>query len=895
MPRSKHAHLSLAVAVSAAVLSFSAQIYAEELQDPTANTTAKPPAQASIYDTWATVHDSSAQKDAKNPSKAVDILRDVKVLTQAMEKPFHPLVNEKGELIKKDFNIRIDGPSGETDENGRPLTHMQKLERELTHKQAFALLKAQGYSWEEHKKKIEEKKKEPDEWQVKTEETRRYIEEHGPITSKNFVRPGLTPEQSAALDSPNNSMMLINGKWVIVDGKTKRPVLEGVPIASKEQKRIRETAPLVTVTTKITQRPARSSDLAVINAAKRPIYTQPTTPELVNDIIAGKFERENPTLTMDEVQKLFPDLKLDELKENGTIESVKQIRAESSKTDLTPAVPAPATKPAGDKKGVPVSFLERISGPLQFFLGISQAHAAENPGSSDLERAHELLQFKENPHLKANAGEYAKIVEEMDKQARDIEKAVIKRTQKLGEKTAAGADDGRAYLDEMMNAAESAAEEDGKFDHTAEAAKFAAEIVHLTGSLTTEEFNDDVKLLTDMLTDKRTGEAYIGELRRILRTHPEIQNLDPSADLALDQLAKEQFGMGEGLEDSPRGTTSYVFLSRSLGEKAIKDILERASMQARRDLVFVFRGVPEGKTINDGILEIQKLGQHLSPMPNTVVDPALFKKYDVKVVPTVVRAQGRSVIDQAFMKRDGADAAQDGGLQMNARQFGKVVARVEGLDNDQWLLEQVDDGREGDLGIQGDVQEISEPDLIDVMKKKFMEVNWEEKRRNAIKNAWKKQNFIDLPMAETARVRHIDPTILVEKDLKDLSGRPIRKAGDRVNPLVIQPFNLMMLIFDPLREEEMKRVGLFLSRNKLMGKPNPVLIATRIDKEEGWKSYKSLTDRLDQHVFVLTSDVQERFEIEATPSVVTADNQKHVFVVEELGPIPQKKDSGEAK
>ena len=83
----------------------------------------------------------------------------------------------------------------------------------------------------------------------------------------------------------------------------------------------------------------------------------------------------------------------------------------------------------------------------------------------------------------------------------------------------------------------------------------------------------------------------------------------------------------------------------------------------------------------------------------------------------------------------------------------------------------------------------------------------------------------------------------------------------------------------------MRRVGQFISRNKMMGKPNPVLIATRIDKEKGWDSYKALTDRMQEHVYVLNTDVQERFEIEATPSVVTADNTKHVFVVQELEPI----------
>ena len=70
-----------------------------------------------------------------------------------------------------------------------------------------------------------------------------------------------------------------------------------------------------------------------------------------------------------------------------------------------------------------------------------------------------------------------------------------------------------------------------------------------------------------------------------------------------------------------------------------------------------------------------------------------------------------------------------------------------------------------------------------------------------------------------------------------------------------------------------------------MGKGAPVLIATRIDKEDGWNSYTKLTDQLDQHVFVLNEEVQKTFDLEVTPSLIYADNKEHVFVVEEFGPI----------
>ena len=135
---------------------------------------------------------------------------------------------------------------------------------------------------------------------------------------------------------------------------------------------------------------------------------------------------------------------------------------------------------------------------------------------------------------------------------------------------------------------------------------------------------------------------------------------------------------------------------------------------------------------------------------------------------------------------------------------------------------------------------------------------------------------------------------MVDKDIKDFAGHPIRKAGDRVNPLEIQPFTLTLLVFDPLSDDELQRVKRFLSRNRMAGKPAPVLIATRIDKEKGWDSYKSLTDLFDQHLFVLNDEVKNTFEIEATPTVIRADNREHVFLVEELGPVDDsKKKAGE--
>lgn len=43
----------------------------------------------------------------------------------------------------------------------------------------------------------------------------------------------------------------------------------------------------------------------------------------------------------------------------------------------------------------------------------------------------------------------------------------------------------------------------------------------------------------------------------------------------------------------------------------------------------------------------------------------------------------------------------------------------------------------------------------------------------------------------------------------------------------------------------------------------------------------------------MTPEVEYQWRIEKTPAVVTADNNRHVFLVRELGPLEPKKEGAE--
>ncbi|MOA41295.1 hypothetical protein D3C78_1632420 [compost metagenome] len=64
-----------------------------------------------------------------------------------------------------------------------------------------------------------------------------------------------------------------------------------------------------------------------------------------------------------------------------------------------------------------------------------------------------------------------------------------------------------------------------------------------------------------------------------------------------------------------------------------------------------------------------------------------------------------------------------------------------------------------------------------------------------------------------------------------------------------------------------------------------------MDREASWKGFESLQDRLDQPVYMLQSDVRQRFQLQRTPSLVTSANLQ--FIVSEFA-IKDPVDTGTA-
>ncbi|CAM5561254.1 TrbC family F-type conjugative pilus assembly protein [Eoetvoesiella caeni] len=334
----------------------------------------------------------------------------------------------------------------------------------------------------------------------------------------------------------------------------------------------------------------------------------------------------------------------------------------------------------------------------------------------------------------------------------------------------------------------------------------------------------------------------------------------------------------KSLNDQKSQESQYetlIFISYSLGDAALEEILSSASGHV--GTAIVLRGIPDGMNITEGILRIQKLAMSKDPMPNIVLDPSLFSKYNVTSVPTIIALSSTHMAAQ-----DSIDTVEPASFnQPLSKQSRQEVARVQGLYEPDWLNRRVENGEKGDLGVRGPVEEIAERDLIEVMKERVLAIDWNQKRETAKERFWTKQTFTELSRAPKARTRLIDATVVATADIQTSEGQFVARVGDRVNPLETRPFTQAIIVFDPTDEAQIKMLSVavpIIEKEPNVGKI--VYIATKIDKESGWDNYTALTKQLSAPVYLLTPDVRKRFELEYTPSIITA-NSTH-FIVREL-------------
>jgi conjugal transfer pilus assembly protein TraW len=298
----------------------------------------------------------------------------------------------------------------------------------------------------------------------------------------------------------------------------------------------------------------------------------------------------------------------------------------------------------------------------------------------------------------------------------------------------------------------------------------------------------------------------------------------------------------------PNDIAITVLASTALGEGALRDLFALAAQTPGTRVVF--RGVLPGQSLMDFLRTLAPLLAELDPPPAVELDPTPFGTEKIAPVLIASGPQGE-------------------------------IARVEGLSDPAWLRSQVAGGQGGDLGVRGPVKPIVEPNLVDELKRRLAELDLAKLREKAIGRYWQRVSFSPLPVAGQRRERVIDPTVTANADVRDHEGNLVVAAGTRTNPLDMLPFTQRLVVFDATDPRQVT-VALRMGEEAAKGR-RVTYIATAFERRSGWDGFRSVEDRLDAPVYLLTPDVRARFALERVPAMVEA--RERVFVVTEVPPL----------
>lgn len=318
---------------------------------------------------------------------------------------------------------------------------------------------------------------------------------------------------------------------------------------------------------------------------------------------------------------------------------------------------------------------------------------------------------------------------------------------------------------------------------------------------------------------------------------------------AIGNASIDEAARAQEKADGPKRPKYIVFVSQSMGLNTLKTVF--AYGRGRTDMFFAFRGFlpkQDPKQFVD-LMRTLQAGRDPSQMTSVSLDTPAFKKYDITRVPAIVKLD----------------------------EDENLIAKVTGLVNYQWLKEQVDEGRKGDLGIKGAVFPITEVDLIEQMKAKAAAYDYKSAAEGARKRFFEGLKTLDLPYATQQRVRKVFPLMTVNDDVVDSEGNVRYRKGERIDMTDQLKRAPMLIVFnsqDPYHVEFAKSMAKRAPKGRKV-----ILLTTRVDRDGGIPKYASQEFAIGRPVYLLMDDVKNTFGIERVPTVVTP-NEKEFVVVE---------------
>ena len=289
-----------------------------------------------------------------------------------------------------------------------------------------------------------------------------------------------------------------------------------------------------------------------------------------------------------------------------------------------------------------------------------------------------------------------------------------------------------------------------------------------------------------------------------------------------------------------------ILVSDDMGKNRLKSLI--SAFSNRKDVSLVIRGLlPQERTITDVGRRIMRYADGLDNLANVSLDPRYFDEIAAENVPVTMAYRGDS-----------------------------LIAYASGLANPNYLTEQIEAGKTGDLGNFGTVVNISEKHMTDILMERAANLDKDKIIAKAKDNFWSNMRFVELPKATKDIVRFFEPKIIIQNDIKAANGNVIAFRGDTFNTLETIPFLMRVVVFDATDINQLEFIK-SLPKSHLRTK----YIASKFDVNLKNDAVKSVERYLGSSVYKLESDLIQAFNIKAVPSVVTADNQKKQFVIHE--------------
>ncbi len=307
--------------------------------------------------------------------------------------------------------------------------------------------------------------------------------------------------------------------------------------------------------------------------------------------------------------------------------------------------------------------------------------------------------------------------------------------------------------------------------------------------------------------------------------------------------------------DRDQGGLSYIFVSFSLGEALLTQIIQ----QADECSTLVFRGIGDGMMLTTFIHQVRLLIGDNIDSPAIIIDPILFQRFSVSRVPAVVHYRPSS-----------------DGLRTEL-----LAGRVTGLWDPSWLREKLRHATEPlDYGLRGPTVDITEPDLIELMKTRWQQLNKEAVVSRVLSDTSTPVTPVFLPLATENTVTRFIPGVTLSKTVTDATGRLIYPVGATINPLALMPFTQQLLVFDGTQSHHIDWIKKLVSTNTNGPSGSfsrQVLLTTALPEPQSLSGLITLERELGLPVYPLTAEIASRFKLQAIPATVHAEGQ--VFVV----------------